>query len=658
MKTNILKKSVKKYPELSYRTFFCVVSSFPDITVPFKLTTSGCILSLNNIEYDNLKEWSTREFLPHLPSDVDKSKINTRCLRDIFTQPDRHSKSFKQLVQEIEHKPIAYKTQDGYFTSIEETSTLSVNELILYSLLRLSGFQMSGLDKNQISKYKKVFVDHEDKLKNFGDILEFMLHHSKMMEYRRITFDHIIKSFCLYNSEQLICALNSESFDEIIFDDAEKICENLKSGETFSIFKLDSIFPMIALKYCWPIVNDKLKHWNAQFESETAYFCTTEPNNPPVITNQVYIQNDFTWKAFFKGKLIKVECIDSVPVVDNIQTLLSALQKLDGLELKICKGIMPERYLDVLDEDLHDNYFVKYDKVVGYMEGNFLKSRSCLTFISALSADLCYHCNNMRNNLLSKRYRDKKRKPDTDHQTVPLKHRRKDELVTVCISLKDKCRLLQQQVDRMKGKASEEIENNETHPTTTKKRLLDYGYAFKNLTSTNSKLADHGKATRNITSSTNSKLVDHEKTTRNLAFSTNSELVDHEKTTRNLASSTNSELLDHGYTSITLPLSNNQPLVLDKVKTATCTNLTSTTNSELANHGFTSLSLPFSLSDKGVLVLDKRTSTTNNGLSEPGSSGANLTQTMDTGETDTNFTTTNDEQVNHEYTFFCQPMDC
>jgi hypothetical protein len=53
--------------------------------------------------------------------------------------------------------------------------------------------------------------------------------------------------------------------------------------------------------------------------------------------------------------------------------------------------------------------------------------------------------------------------------------------------------VLQQQVDRMKGKASEEIENNETHPTTTKKRLLDYGYTFKNLTSTNSKLADHGK---------------------------------------------------------------------------------------------------------------------------------------------------------------------
>ena len=105
MKTNILKKSVKKYPELSYRTFFCVVSSFPDITVPFKLTTSGCILSLNNIEYDNLKEWSTREFLPHLPSDVDKSKINIRCLRDIFTQPDRSAKSFRQLVKDIECKP-------------------------------------------------------------------------------------------------------------------------------------------------------------------------------------------------------------------------------------------------------------------------------------------------------------------------------------------------------------------------------------------------------------------------------------------------------------------------------------------------------------------------------------------------------------------------
>jgi hypothetical protein len=82
---------------------------------PFKLTTSGCILSLNNIEYDNLKEWSTREFLPHLPSDVDKSKINIRCLRDIFTQPDRHSKSFKQLVQEIEHKPKCYSPVFHHF---------------------------------------------------------------------------------------------------------------------------------------------------------------------------------------------------------------------------------------------------------------------------------------------------------------------------------------------------------------------------------------------------------------------------------------------------------------------------------------------------------------------------------------------------------------
>lgn len=661
MKTNTLIKSVLKYPELSYRTFFCVVPSFPDISVPFNLTTSGCILSINNIEYDSVKEWSTKEFLPQLPSDVDKSKIIVKCSRNIFTEPDRNSKSFKQLIQEIENKPVAPESQDGYFTSIKEKSTLSVNELILYSLLRHSGFQISGLDKNQISKYKKVFMDHEDKLKNFGDILEFMLHHSKMMEYRRKTFYHIIKSFCLYNSKQLIRALNSESFDEIIFDDADKICENLKSGETFSIFKLDSIFPMIALKYCWPIVNDKLKHWNAQFENETAYFFTTEPNNPPVITNQVYIQNDLTWKAFFKEKLLKVECIDSVPVVDNIQTLLSALQKLDGLKLKMCKGINPERYLDVLDEDLQDNYYVKYDKVVGYMEGNFLKSSSCITFISALSADLCYHCNRMRNNLLNKRFKEKKRKADTDHHTVPLKYRRKDELVTVCISLKDKCRLLQLQVDRLKGKATGEIENNEMHPTTTKKQLLDYGYAFKNLTSTNSKLADHGKATRNITSSTNSKLVDNENTTntRNLSFSTNSEVIDHEKATRNITSSTNSELADHGYTSLTLPLSNNQPLVLDKVKTATCTNLTTTTNNELANHGFTSLSLPFNLSDKGVLTLEKRKSTTNIGMSEPGNSRANLTltQTMDTGETDENFTTTNDDQVDHEYIYFCQPMD-
>ena len=105
MKTSFLKKSVQKYPELLYMTFFCIIPAFPDISVPFKLSTSGSIVSLSSTEYENLKEWSIAEFLPHLPSHVDKSKITIQCLRDIFTQPDRSAKSFRQLVKDIDCKP-------------------------------------------------------------------------------------------------------------------------------------------------------------------------------------------------------------------------------------------------------------------------------------------------------------------------------------------------------------------------------------------------------------------------------------------------------------------------------------------------------------------------------------------------------------------------
>jgi len=317
MKTSFLKKSVQNYPELLYMTFFCIIPAFPDISVPLKLSTSGSIVSLSSTEYENLKEWSIAEFFPHIPSHVDKSKITIQCLRDIFTQPDRSAKSFRQLVKDIECKPNK-KTGAQYSTDIEENSTLSVHELVLYSLLRISGYQMSTLDANQISKYEQVFLDNEDKLDDFTDLFDFMQQCNKIIESRRKLFYDIIKSFCFYNSEQLICALNSEFFDKDIFDDAEKICENLKSGTTYCNLNVNMIFPLIGLKYCWPLVNDKFKHWNVQFESERAYFWTTEQNNPTVITKQIYVDEDLTWTAFVKEKPINLEWIETQPILNTV----------------------------------------------------------------------------------------------------------------------------------------------------------------------------------------------------------------------------------------------------------------------------------------------------------------------------------------------------
>jgi len=131
-----------------------------------------------------------------------------------------------QLVKDIECKPNK-KNGDQYSTDIEENSTLSVHELVLYSLLRISGYQMLSLDANQISKYEQVFLDNEDKLDDFTDLFDFMQQCNDIIESRCKLFYDIIKSFCFYNSEQLICALNSELFDKDIFDDAKKICENL-----------------------------------------------------------------------------------------------------------------------------------------------------------------------------------------------------------------------------------------------------------------------------------------------------------------------------------------------------------------------------------------------------------------------------------------------
>ena len=101
------------------------------------------------------------------------------------------------------------------------------------------------------------------------------------------------------------------------------------------------IFPLIGLKYCWPLVNDKFKHWNVQFESERAYFWTTEQNNPTVIKKKMYVDEDLTWTAFVKEKPINLQWIETQPILNTVEILLNTLQIID--DLKTCKGILIEK---------------------------------------------------------------------------------------------------------------------------------------------------------------------------------------------------------------------------------------------------------------------------------------------------------------------------
>ena len=58
-----------------------------------------------------------------------------------------------------------------------------------------------------------------------------------------------------------------------------------------------------------------------------------------------------------------------------------------------------------------------------------MKNCSCLALISPLGNDLCYYCNNMRNNWLNERYREKHRKI-TRPYCVTNKHKSKEQLTS------------------------------------------------------------------------------------------------------------------------------------------------------------------------------------------------------------------------------------
>jgi hypothetical protein len=125
--------------------------------------------------------------------------------------------------------------------------------------------------------------------------------------------------------------------------------------------------------------------------------------------------------------------------ISNIQDFLLILQSLD--ELNFCNGIRVTKFEDVLCDDFKNGIYMKYDKYLGPVHDNVLKSFNCLEAISSMSQSNCLHCFELKSYLYHLRSRIKLQKSNPDWHINTLASLSADvfQMLTCLLSLHCKC---------------------------------------------------------------------------------------------------------------------------------------------------------------------------------------------------------------------------
>jgi hypothetical protein len=102
------------------------------------------------------------------------------------------------------------------------------------------------------------------------------------------------------------------------------------------------------------------------------------------------VDSEFHYIVTVNGKQCELDWLELPNSISNIQDFLLILQSLD--ELNFCNGISVTKFEDVLCDDFKNGIYMKYDKYLGPVHDNVLKSFNCLEAISSMSQSNCLHC--------------------------------------------------------------------------------------------------------------------------------------------------------------------------------------------------------------------------------------------------------------------------
>lgn len=176
-KRSLLVDSVLQYPQLCKVVLFCCIPQHKSVSVPVKLSTSGSLVATNGKEYKSIQDWFYSELNPRLPENKATLYDIPQSNRDFFTKPGRKGISFQTLVSKIsigeDINNILPITNEISFCSLSVNSLLNSYELVLYSLMRVTGFNINVVNYQLLEDIATTLCKESDNTFCRSDVISY-----------------------------------------------------------------------------------------------------------------------------------------------------------------------------------------------------------------------------------------------------------------------------------------------------------------------------------------------------------------------------------------------------------------------------------------------------------------------------------------------------
>jgi hypothetical protein len=178
VKRSLLVDSVLQYPQLCKVVLFCCTPQHKSVSVPVKLSISGLLVATNGKEYKSIQDWFYSELYPRLPENKATSYDIPQSNRDFFTKPDRKGISFQTLISKIsigEHiNNILPITNEISFCSLSVNSLLNSYELVLYSLMSVTGLNINVVNYQLLEDIATTLCKDSDNTFCHSDVISYV----------------------------------------------------------------------------------------------------------------------------------------------------------------------------------------------------------------------------------------------------------------------------------------------------------------------------------------------------------------------------------------------------------------------------------------------------------------------------------------------------
>ena len=301
-------------------------------------------MATNEKEYKSIKDWFYSEFKPRLPENKATLYDIPQSNRDFITKPGRKGISFQTLVSKIsigeDINNILPITNEISFCSLSVNSLLNSYELVLYSLMRVTGFNFNVVNYQPLEDIATTLCKDSDNTFCHSDVINYVTNSDDIFSYRYTMFYDIVESFCYFTTKVPINIINHDDTINTTLTEAKTTC-------TISIEPYNNLFTFQVMKYSWPTINKTYPLWHLQCnESKNVNIWKTSADNEANVFMCLTVDSEFHYIVTVNGKQCELDWLELPNFISNIQDFLLILQSLD--ELNVVNGISVTKFEDVL----------------------------------------------------------------------------------------------------------------------------------------------------------------------------------------------------------------------------------------------------------------------------------------------------------------------